>query len=114
MGLKLLPGRVAIRELDERPTGLIVFSDYEADYTRRDQKSVGKLAQSSHRGRVLDVGPPARMPWGTPLPLGFGPGDEVVYVFGPGMIEEARRGEWMGEPCVWIAQEEVQAVVERT
>jgi co-chaperonin GroES (HSP10) len=112
MALNLLPGRVAIHELEPRRIGLIHVPDHFYDSRRAGDKSVGLLAQSSHRGLVLAAGPPARMPWGSPLPLDFEVGDEVVYVFSLGGTEVSRRSFYGGKPCVMIAQEEVLAVLE--
>jgi hypothetical protein len=47
------------------------------------------------------------------VPHGFKVGDEVVFVYASGGVEETRRGLWTdGTPCVWVTQEEIQAVIE--
>ena len=90
--------------------------DQAPDNERSGQRSSGVRSQSSHRGTVLGMGEPARTAKGdAPIPHGFSVGDEVVFVFALQGTEESRRGTWSdGEPCVWIAQEEVIAVVERS
>jgi co-chaperonin GroES (HSP10) len=112
VALNLLPGRVAIKPLEPRRIGLIHVPDTHYDTIRTEDKSLGTLAQSSHRGRVLAAGPPARMPWGTPLPLDFEVGDEVVFVFALAGTEVSRRSFYGDEPCVYVAQEEVIGVFE--
>jgi hypothetical protein len=112
MALALLPGRVAIQELVERRYGSLYLPDASHDTIRSDDRQMGKLAQSSHRGIVLAAGPPAKMPWGSELPLHFQPGDEVVYVYAAGGTEESRRSFYGDTPCVMIAQEEVLGVIE--
>ncbi len=109
-----LRGRVAVRPLVPRRTGSIWHPDTSPDYERSDQKALGIKAQSSHRGFVLAVGAPMQTPkLRAEVPLDFTPGDEVVYVFGQRGTEESRAGEWNGEPCLWLAQEEIIAVVSR-
>lgn len=111
---RLLRGRVAVRPLVERYHGRLVLPDTAADTLRKEQGSSGMLARSSHRGRVLAMGEPARTARGdAPVPAGFEVGDEVVYVFARNGTEDSRTSTWRdGEPVVWLAQEEVIAVVE--
>jgi co-chaperonin GroES (HSP10) len=111
MGVRPLRGRVAVRPIVETRTGLIWHPDQRPDTERSEDKQLGKLAQSSHRGIVLAAGAPA-IKYGFEVPLGFSVGDEVVYVFAAGGTEESRRSLWGEEACVWVAQEEVIAVVE--
>jgi co-chaperonin GroES (HSP10) len=112
--IRPLRGRVAIRPIIPLRTGLIWHPDQRPETETAEQKSLGKLAQSSHRGRVLGFGPPAMQYERHEVPRGFSVGDEVVFVYGAKGTGESRRGVWEdGEPCVWIAQEEVLAVVER-
>jgi co-chaperonin GroES (HSP10) len=111
-GVRLRPlrGRVAVKPLVETRTGLIWHPDQRPDTERSEDRQLGKLAQSSHRGRVLGAGPPA-LRHGHEVPLGFEVGDEVVFVFASRGTEESRRSFYGDEPCVWVAQEEVIAVV---
>lgn len=110
--IRPLRGRVAIRPIVPMRTGLVWHPDNRPDTERSEDKSLGILAQSSHRGRVLGIGSPA-LRYGHELPHGFGPGDEVVYVFASGGIEKTRQSTWHdGEPCVWVTQEEILAVVD--
>jgi co-chaperonin GroES (HSP10) len=119
MKLRLLPGRVAIREDLPEKVGAIVLPGGYHQAHERDRRS--------HRGIVLAVGPPARTRKGVEVPLGFGPGDVVHFVFDSapaygdasrlgvgGATEKARRGVWPkdGLPCTWVAQEEIVAVEE--
>lgn len=108
--IRLLRGRVAVRPIEPLRTGLIWHPEQRSATERGEQKSRGILAQSSHRGRVLGKGAPA-LRYGHEMPHGFDVGDEVVFVFGAKGSEESRQSVWTdGEPCVWIAQEEVLAV----
>lgn len=113
--MKLLPGRIAIRPIVPMRTGLVWHPDQRPDTERSEDRQLGKLAQSSHRGRVLGMGTPAVKEFRrstVEVSPGFDVGDEVFYVFGQRGTEESRRGTWSdGEPCVWIAQEEVIAVL---
>ena len=113
MVLRPLRGRVAVREIGVSRSDVLVLPDMVDDWERKRDKSRGIRAQSSHRGRVLAMGEPATK-YGHEVPWGFGVGDEVVFVFGAKGTEESRTSKWLdGEPCVWIAQEEIQAVYER-
>lgn len=109
--LRPLRGRIAIRPIIPMRTGLIWHPDQRPDTERDEDKSKGIKARSSHRGRVLGIGAPA-LQYGHELAHGFEVGDEVVYVFASGGIEKTRASVWDdGEPCVWVTQEEVIAVV---
>ena len=111
--LRPLRGRIAIRPLVPMRTGLIWHPDQRPDTERGEDKSRGIRARSSHRGRVLAVGPPALRYGKVEVARGFEVGDEVVYVFASGGIEKTRTLEWEdGQPCVWVTQEEVIAVAE--
>lgn len=106
-----LRGRVVLRELTPKMHGMLHLPDTTCDTIRGDQKGRGMLARSSHRGIVLAKGPPA-LKYGHEVPHLFEVGDEVVYVYGAARVEEGRRSIWTdGEPCVWVTQEEVQAVI---
>lgn len=112
MDRKLVPlrGRVAVRPIsDVRNSVLHIPDTYDQAKIDRSQ---GILAQSSHRGVVLCAGAPA-LQYGHEVPHGFLAGDEVVYVFGANGTEASRRGFFGEERCVWLAQEEVIAVVDR-
>lgn len=106
-----LRGRVAISPIVPQRTGHIWHPDSRPDTERAEDKSLGILAQSSHRGRVLAVGAPA-LRYGHELPHGFAVGDEVIFVFGSGGIEDTRKGYFGDVPCTWVTQEEVLAVVD--
>ena len=118
MTLRLLRGRVAVRPLDDVRSDIIVIPD-TYDQAAHDHAK-GVKAKSSHRGIVLGFGDLARVhegcesnPLGVPVPRGFAVGDEVVFVYGAKGTEKSRRGQWTdGSACVWVAQEEVQAVIE--
>lgn len=113
MGLRILRGRIAMRELDAMHSDVLVLPDYINDWERKTSKSRGMRAQSSHRGVVLGYGDEALMYDRHPVPRGFEVGDTVVFVFALRGTEESRRGLWVdGRPCLWIAQEEVLAVIE--
>lgn len=111
-----LRGRVAIRPLVPTHFGVLVLPDTAADTERTRQQSSGVRAQSSHRGRVLAMGPYALTPkGGATVTAGFAVGDEVVYVFGRNGTEVSRTGTWSdGKPVVWVSQEEVVAVFDWT
>ena len=117
MKLRLLRGRVAIREDLPTSIGAIVLPGGYHQAHERDRRS--------HRGIVLAVGDPAVTRKGVEVPLGFGPGDVVHFVFDSapaygealrlgvgGATEAARKGVWPGDgmPCTWVAQEEVVGV----
>lgn len=110
-----LRGRVAIRPIVPMRTGLIYHPEQRPDTERAEDKSLGMLAQSSHRGTVLAMGPPARTQKHEVLvEPGFSVGDEVVYVFGRSGTEESRTSKLPdGTTCVWVSQEEVIAVIEK-
>jgi co-chaperonin GroES (HSP10) len=110
--IRPLRGRVAIRPIVEWRTGLIWHPQQRPDTERAEDKSLGILAQSSHRGHVLAMGAPA-LRYGHEVPHGFTVGDEVVFVYATGQVESARNSRLFDdEPCVWVAQEEVIAVVD--
>lgn len=108
MRLRLLPGRVAVRELLPLKVGRIYLPDNFHETKENEE------ARTSHRARVLAVGPPARTAKGVELAPEFSIGDVVIFVFGLQGCEKYRRGVWLGdgEPCTWIAQEEVIAIVD--
>jgi co-chaperonin GroES (HSP10) len=109
---RLLPGRVAVRVAEPKHTGLIHMPDQFYDNERERQHSQGLNARSSHLGRVLAVGEPARTPkGGAEIPHGFAPGDEVVFIYTHN--EKGWETPWEdGEPCKMIPQQNVLAIVE--
>lgn len=107
MKLRLLPGRVAVRELLPLKVGRIYLPD------NYHQTKENEEARTSHRAIVLDVGPPARTVKGVEIAPEFRPGDVVIFVFGLQGCEKSRASVWTdGEPCTYVAQEEVIAVEE--
>jgi co-chaperonin GroES (HSP10) len=67
--------------------------------------------RTTHTGRVLAVGPPARTPSGAEVPHGFQPGDLVQYHITH--LEKMSLNRWDdGEPAHWIPQENVDGVWE--
>lgn len=108
MTLRLLPGRVAVRELLPPKLGRIYVPD------GYHQSKEIEEARTSHRARVLGMGPPARTPRGVEVAPEFRVGDVVIFVFALEGCEKYRAGVWLdGEPCTYVAQEEVIAVEER-
>jgi co-chaperonin GroES (HSP10) len=104
MTIRLLRGRVAIREILPTKSGRIVLPDDYHDKHERDR--------TSHRGLVLAMGPPARTASGAEVTPGFAPGDVVHFVFALHGTEASRVNTWPadGGRVVWVAQEEVTAV----
>lgn len=112
----LLQGRVAVVELHERSTLIHRVDGYDKTHERD---------RTSHRGRIVAMGPPAETRKGAVIVPDFAVGDEVQFVFdqlsdhygGHGSWkEEAREGVWPPggtEKIYWIAQAEVIAVYER-
>ena len=112
MTVKPLRGRVVIRPDSPTHIGPIVLPDMVRDWKREADRSLGKKAMSSHRGRVLALGPPALNPAGQEVPHGFGVGDTVIYVWNHNEAEFTK--PWTdGEECCWIAQEEVIGVIDK-
>jgi len=91
---KPMRGRVVIRPMPD--TSLI----YESN--PREEKT--------HRGTVIDVGPPVLTLKGAEIPLHFKPGDVVQYHFEA--AEAGRVVMWNGEKVVVMAQREIDAVIE--
>jgi co-chaperonin GroES (HSP10) len=110
--LRPLRGRVAIRELHDKPTTIVLPDGYHKAHERD---------RTSHRGVVLGMGPPARTRKGAEVAAEFTEGSTVRFVFdadngveGGGFTEAARTAVWPpdGGPCVWVMQAEVIAVEE--
>jgi co-chaperonin GroES (HSP10) len=105
-----LRGRIVVRPIVESRTGSIWHPDHAPDNERNAQRSRGLNARSSHRGVVLAAGPPAQR-HGHDVEHGLKPGDTIVFVYAHN--ERFSGGcEWDGEPCIYVAQEEVLAVLE--
>jgi len=111
---QLLQGRVAVVELHERSPLIHRVDGYDKTHERD---------RTSHRGRIVAMGPPAETKKGAVIAPDFGVGDEVQFVFdqlsdhygGHGSWKEsAREGVWppTGEKIFYIAQAEVIAVYE--
>lgn len=109
--VKPLRGRVVIRPDSPTHFGHIVLPDMHRDWKREADRSLGRRAQSSHRGRVLAMGEPARNPAGHEVPHGFKVGDAVVYVWTHNEKEFTK--PWTdGQECCWVSQEEVISVID--
>ena len=109
--MRLLRGRIAVRPLVPQQIGSILMPGTHADWTRAGQAELGIKAQSSHSAIVLAKGPPA-LEHGHERPHLFEVGDEVVYVYHHN--EKWSDGHtWEdGGPVIYVAQEEILAVVE--
>jgi co-chaperonin GroES (HSP10) len=67
--------------------------------------------EKTHRGTVIDVGPPVLTLKGAEVPLHFKPGDVVQFHFEA--TEKGRTTCWNGEDGVLVmAQREIDAVLE--
>jgi|HubBroStandDraft_6_1064221.scaffolds.fasta_scaffold1341823_2 co-chaperonin GroES (HSP10) len=115
MSWNVLQGRVAVEEILPTTSGLVHLVDGYHKAHERDRKS--------HRGRVVAMGGPACTRSGKPIAPCFAVGDEVLFVLDKlsdhsdygSWTEKNREGLWPpgGETKVlWIAQEEVIAVVD--
>jgi co-chaperonin GroES (HSP10) len=90
-----LRGRIVIRPMPE--TFLIYTPDPRQETT--------------HRGEVIDAGPPVLTEKGAEIPLHFKVGDVVQYHFEA--TEKGRTTNWNGQDGVLVmAQREIDAVVE--
>lgn len=112
MKLSLLRGRIAVRPIVETKIGLIHMPRDHSDWQRKGERSQGVRSSQAHRAKVLGFGPPAFMYPGRELPHGFRVGDEVAFVWAHNENWSADQVWEDGEPCVYISQEEVQAVYE--
>ena len=110
MKIRLLPGRIVIRE------------DYAADHAHlrhilvpeialgTDDKDALAKKREWHRGKVLAVGAPAKTEKGAEVARGFEVGDEVIFHWTH--LERAWTIEWIdGERACVVPQEAVDAVV---
>lgn len=101
MKVRLLPGQVVIREIQPEASAVLWTPELGA----RDVKT--------HTGRVLAMGPPARVNGtGAEVPHGFAVGDLVQFHFVH--LEKGARNPWPpdGEMAVWVPQEAVDGVWE--
>lgn len=98
MKVRLLRGQVVVREI-KRTSSIIITPD-------ANPRSI-----KTHRGIVLQMGPPALFDNRHEVPFFFNVGDEVIFHFDE--HEDKRTRKWVdGEPAVWLKQMEVDAVVE--
>ena len=96
-----LRGRVIIREHKERSS--IIIDPGRSDLQER--------SITTHRGTVIDVGPPVFHECGVEVPLGFKPGDVVQFHFEA--TEKGRTVDWGDHRNVLVmAQREIDAVIE--
>jgi co-chaperonin GroES (HSP10) len=105
VSLTPLRGRVVIREhkaarFDAFPSLVIP-----------DQAMADERARTSHIGTVLGMGPPVQTSSGADIAHGFKVGDTVTFHFEA--TEEGRKAPWEdGLEALWMAQREVDAVIE--
>ena len=104
MNIRLMRGQVVVREVEAAPSGALWTPTPGARQVR------------THTGRVLALGPPARLtehPDSPEVPHGFVVGDLVQYHFGAMGTQEARTRLWTdGEPATWMTQAEIDGVWE--
>lgn len=63
---------------------------------------------TTHTGRVLALGPPARTAGGVEVPYGFAVGDLVQFHYE--FLEKMARNMWEGEEAVWVPQSDCDGV----
>ena len=96
-----LRGRIVIREHKERSS--IIIDPGRSDLQER--------SITTHRGTVIDVGPPVFHECGVEVPLGFKPGDVVQFHFEA--TEKGRTVDWGDHRNVLVmSQREIDAVIE--
>jgi hypothetical protein len=104
MKVRLMRGQVVIREEAVQPSNALWTPE------------PGARRVKTHRGRVLALGPPARLtehPDSPEVPHGFRVGDVVQFHFGAMGTQEARTRTWTdGHPATWLTQAEIDAVWE--
>ena len=112
MKLSLLRGRVALRPIVDEKIGSIFLPPLHADWQRKDEQLKGIRAKSSHKATVLGMGLPAIVYNRHELPYGFEVGNVVNYSMQ--MNEKWSDGQiWEdGEPCIFVAQECINGVIE--
>lgn len=99
MKIRLLPGQVVVREERSEPS------------TALWTPAPGARDVRTHRGRVLALGPPARLGGsGVEVPHGFGVGDLVQFHFTHHQDAATRPWPLDGKPATWVPQENVDGV----
>ena len=98
--IRPMRGQVVIEEIPQAPSARLWTPDPSARQV------------TTHTGRVLAFGPPARTPGGAEVPHGFGVGDLVQYHYE--FLEKLATNEWGGVKAVWIPQQDVDGVWEPT
>jgi hypothetical protein len=99
--IRLLPGQVVVRE--ERPEPSVAL------WT----PAPGARDVRTHTGRVLALGPPARLNGSGPeVPHGFAVGDLVQFHFTH--LEKAATNPWPpdGKLAIWVPQQNIDGVWE--
>jgi len=104
MNIRPMRGQVVVREVEVSPSGALWTP------------TPGARQVKTHTGRVLALGPPARLtehPGSPEVPHGFVVGDLVQYHFGAVGTQEARTRAWSdGKPATWLTQAEIDGVWE--
>lgn len=101
MRIRLLPGQVVVREIHPEPSTEL----WTPGPGRRDVKT--------HTGRVLALGPPARLNGSGPeVPHGFGVGSLVQYHFTSHQDAATRPWPPDGEDATWLPQQNIDLVYE--
>jgi co-chaperonin GroES (HSP10) len=97
--MRVLRGRVVVRVDDDEPSKLI--------YVHRGDPREQRI----HRGEVLAIGPGAYSKGGVEVPIDVKIGQRVIFHFEG--TEDGRTAPWTdGAPALWLAQREVDAVIE--
>ncbi len=96
--IRPMRGQVVIREIPPQPSAQLWTPD-------PNPRQV-----TTHTGRVLALGPPARTAGGAEVPYGFGVGDLVLYRFT--FLEKLSTNTWEDQPAHWVPQVDVTAVWE--
>lgn len=115
MTIQLLRGRVILEPIDDVQSDTIIIPD------TFDQDGRRKGRYDGHRGRVVAMGAPALTQrvyyegsWhgGIEVAPDFKVGDEVVYVRATTHHKTTGWGDYEGRKAVYVAQEEIIAVIE--
>lgn len=95
--IRPLRGQVVVREVPPRPSAVLWTPP------------PGPRSVTTHTGRVLALGPPARTAGGVEVPYEYQVGDLVQYHFEA--LEKLLTNPWEdGEPATWVPQWCVDAV----